>query len=232
MLLVEGDEVDLLAGAQVLNSGGGSAGNDECSIDLAVLEAVGGVAEVEVLSLDVALGKAVCAENVECVEVNARALCADGNGLALEVGNALDVLIEGDDLDLLHVQSRNYADVGDLIGEELFAVISIAENVGLDKAELSGGAGEVLNVRLGAVAGDSGDLGSGLVGDLLCKDGAEGEVGALLAAGDEVEICLAVIGSRGILLIAAVTAGAKREYHNECEKHCYETFHVFSSCYL
>ena len=80
VLLVEGDEVDLLAGAEVLNGGGGSACNDECSVDLSVLKAVGRVAEVEVLGLDVILGQAVCAEDVECVEVNARALCADGNG--------------------------------------------------------------------------------------------------------------------------------------------------------
>ena len=71
VLLVEGDEVDLLAGAEVLNCGGGSACDNECCVDLAVLEAVCGIAEVKILCLDVVFGQAVCAEKVKCVEVNA-----------------------------------------------------------------------------------------------------------------------------------------------------------------
>ena len=227
VILVEGDEVDLLAGAQVLNSGGGSACYDECCVDLAVLEAVGGVTEVEVLGLDVVFGQAVCAEEVKCVEVNAGALCADGNGLALEVGNGLDVGIESHDLDLLHVKSCDYGEVGHFFGEELLAVVSIAHNVGLYETELSIAACNILNVCLRAVAGQSGDAGRGLVGDLLCQNGAEGIVGALLAAGHEVEADFAVILCVCAAVISAVRASAQREDHNNSQKHSYYSFHDF-----
>ena len=50
-LAVNGNQVCIVGGAQLGDSGGGSAGNDECSIDLAVLQSVGGVSEALVFLL-------------------------------------------------------------------------------------------------------------------------------------------------------------------------------------
>ena len=71
MLVVKGNEVDVLGGGEVGDGGRGSAGDDEGRIDLTVLDIVGAVAEGLVGRDDVVLGQAVCAEDVDGVEVHA-----------------------------------------------------------------------------------------------------------------------------------------------------------------
>ena len=215
VLLVKADEVDLTADGKVGDSGGGSACNDEGCVDLAVLQALSGVAEVEVLGIDVVNAHVVCLENVHCVEVNARAGSADGDLLALKIGNGLDVGIHGDDLDLLHVESCNNGEILDCagVGEEVGAAVSIAHNVGLAECQLSAAGCKVLDVGLGAVADDCSDAGIGLIGNLLCKDGAECIIGAGLAAGDEGEV------------VAAAAACAQSEDHHDCENYRCDLFH-------
>ena len=174
----------------------------------------GGVAEVEVLRIDIVDGHVVCLENIESVEVNARAGSTDGDLLALKIGNGLDVGIHGDDLYLLHVEGCDNGEILDCagVGEEVGAVLSIAHNIGLAECQLSAAGCKVLDIGLGAVAGNCGDGGVGLIGDLLCNDGAESIVGALLAAGDEGEV-------------VAAAASAQCEDHHDCENYRCDLFH-------
>ena len=55
VLSVHGYQVCLLGGGKVGDSGGGSASYDECCVNLAVLQGVGGVSEVLIYSGDVLL---------------------------------------------------------------------------------------------------------------------------------------------------------------------------------
>ena len=77
MLVVQRDEVNILRGGKVGDGSRGSAGDNERSVNLAVLDVVGAVAEGLIGRGDIRLGQAVSAENVDGVEVNAGACCAD-----------------------------------------------------------------------------------------------------------------------------------------------------------
>ena len=216
MLCVKADEVNLTADRKVGDCGGGCACNDEGCVDLAVLQTVCGVCEVEVLGLNVVEGHVVCLEDIDGIEVNAGAGSADGNILALEVSNGLDGGVHGNDLDLLHVQCADNGEILDCAGflKEVGACISIAHNIGLAECELSVACCEVLNICLGAVADNRGNGSVGLVGSLLCKNSAECVVGACLAAGNEGKV------------VTAAAARAEGEDHHDCQKHCHNLFHL------
>ena len=236
MLVIDADEVDLSAGGQVNDSSGGSAGDDEGRVDLLILQALSAVAEALVLGVDIVKGHAVCAENVNGVEVNTGALSTDRDALALEVGNGLDVGVHGDDLYLLFVERGGDGEAADSAGisEEVGAVIGVAHNVGLAEAELYIAGVEVFDVCLGAVAGDGGDAQVAVIGNVLGKHAAESIIGARFTAGGESErflLCAAVscrsaaVGrSRG-----GIAAGAQREYHNKCKQKCDNFFHTGTS---
>ena len=152
VLSVHGYQVCLLGGGKVGDSGGGSASNDECCVNLAVLQGISGVSEVLVYSGDVLFDiDAISTKDVYCVEVNAGVGSANGNGLALQVGNGLDVSVAGNDLNLLGVQSCNNGEV--LVCctvEEVGTVVGIGCNVGLAECELCFVAFKGLDVCLGA----------------------------------------------------------------------------------
>ena len=219
VLVVDADEVDAAGGRKVGDGGGGCAGDDECRVDLAVLQALSAVAEALVNGGDVLLCVyAVHAEHVDCVEVNAGAESADGNGLALEILNGLDVGVGGDDLDLLHVQRRRDGEAVDCagLGEEVGAGVGVAHNVGLAEAELHGAGVEVFNVGLRAVADDRGDFDVGIVGDVLSQNAAEGVIGAGFTAGSKGQTFAAA---------AAAPAGAQREDYTYNKQHSNKFFH-------
>lgn len=69
--------------------------------------ASGAVAEGLVGRVDVLFGHAVDAEHVHRIEEHAGTGCADGDVLALEIRNGLDLGIRGDDLHLLGVEGRD-----------------------------------------------------------------------------------------------------------------------------
>ena len=56
--VVQADQISALGGAQIGYSRGGSAGNDERSVDLAVLQSFGRIAEGQILGKNVSIGSA------------------------------------------------------------------------------------------------------------------------------------------------------------------------------
>ena len=187
MLLVKAYQIDASGGRKVGDGGGGSAGNDEGSVKLAVLETVGTVAEALVGGLYVVLGQTVGTEHVNGVKVNTGAGSADGNLFACKVGNGLYVGVGCDYLDLLHVESGNNGEALNLGVEQALAVIGIAHNVGLNESYLNIAGCQILDIGLGAVGGNSGNCNVGIAGDIGGEDSAEAVVGAGLAAGAEGE---------------------------------------------
>ena len=188
MLVVDGDHVDGLGGAQVDHGGGGGAGGQEGGVDLAVLKALGGGAEGLEDGLDVLLDvQAVGVKHVLGVEVGTGVLVAHADGPALQIGHGLDVGVGGDDLHGLGVDARQDPDVGHGAGllEGTGAVIGVGHNVGLNGGQLVDAGRHVLQV-VGRTAGGHHVHAHG-VGVLLIEDvrehAAYRKVGAGLAAG-------------------------------------------------
>ena len=155
MLIVDGDQVHGLGGAQVDHGGGGGAGGQEGGVDLAVLEALGGGAEGLEDGGDVLLDvQAIGIEHVGGVKVGAGVLIAHADLLALQIGNGLDGGVGGDDLHGLGIEAGQDPDVGhgaDL-GKAAGAVIGVGHHVGLDGGQLVDAEGHVLQV-VGRTAG-------------------------------------------------------------------------------
>ena len=187
MAVVEADKVDAAGGGKVGDGRGGRTGDDERGVDLAVLQALGAVAEALVHGRDVRLLEVVSAEHVNGVEVHARAGCADGDLLAGEVGNGLDVGVGGDDLHLLLIQLSHDGEAGDGAVKQALAVVGVVHNVALHERELDVAVGQILDVGLRAAGGEGRDLAVGLAGDEGSEHAAEGVVRAGLAAGAEAE---------------------------------------------
>ena len=198
MLSVHGYQVCLLGGGKVGDSGGGSASNDECCVNLAVLQGISGVSEVLVYSGDVLFDiDAISTKDVYCVEVNAGVGSANGNGLALQVGNGLDVSVAGNDLNLLGVQSCNNGEV--LVCctvEEVGTVVGIGCNVGLAECELCFVAFKGLDVCLGAFAGKSVYGDASVVGCVLGKNATVSVIRARFAASYEAQFFAALAVAR------------------------------------
>ena len=187
MAVVEADEVDAAGGGEVGDGRGGRTGDDERGVDLAVLQALGAVAEALVHSGDVRLLEVVGVEHVNGVEVHAGAGCADGDLLAGEVGNGLDVGVGGDDLNLLLIQLGDDGEAGDRAVKQALAVVSVVHDVALHEGELDVAIGQILDVGLRAAGGEGRDLAVGLAGDEGSEHAAESVVRAGLAAGAEAE---------------------------------------------
>ena len=79
---------------------------------------------------------------------------------SIQVGNGLNAGVQGDDLDLLHVQGRHSGEAVDLVlFEQALSVVGVSHNVGLDKAQLGVLDVHGLDVALGALAHNGGDSG-------------------------------------------------------------------------
>ena len=225
MLIVQADEVDVLGGGQLGDGGGGGAGHDESGVDLAVGQGLGAVAEGLIGGLDVILGQTVGAENVDGVEVHAGAGGADGDGLALQIRNGLDLGIQGDDLDLLHVQGSDDGEAVDRA--ELLkgagAGEGIGQNVGLGEAQLRIAHIQRVDVRGGTAGGDRGDVGAGDLADLLGQNAAEAVIGAGLAAGGEGQLGAAVLRGHSV-----IGKGGNAQSQNHAQSQCksQNLFHV------
>lgn len=187
MAVVEADKVDITGSGEVGDGRGGRTGDDERGVDLAVLQALGAVAEALVHGGDIALLEVIGVEHVNGVEVHAGAGCADGDLLAGEVGNGLDVRVGGDDLHLLLIQLGNDGEAGDRALEQALAVVGIVHNIALHEGDLDVAVGEVLNVGLRAAGGERRDLAVGVGGDVVGQHAAEAVVRAGVAAGAEAE---------------------------------------------
>ena len=245
MLIIDADQVNLTAGAQVGDGGGGGAGHDEGGVDLAVLQAVGAVTEALVNGGNIVDGHVVAAENVNCVEVNAGTKGTDGNALAAQILNGLDVGVHGDDLNLLHVEGGHGGEAVHSagLGKDVGAVVGVAHNVRLAEAQLVGAGVHILNIGLGAVAGDGSDGQVGVGGNILGDDAAESVVGAGLTAGDESQAFVGAAGSRclsggsfgcGSLSSGGgsggrggrISAGTECKYHAQSCDQSNDLFHV------
>ncbi len=198
MLVIEGDEVDILRGGKVGDGGRGSAGDDERRIDLAVLQGVSAVAEGLIGGLDVIFSQAIYAENVHRVEVYAGTGRADRNALSFEIGNSLDAGVSRDDLHLLGVEGGDGGEAVDLavLLKEVRAVVGVGHDVGLAEGEFSVAVSQFIDVGLRTVADEADDVHAGVVGGMLGQHGAERVVRAGLAAGDKAELCAVGCGGR------------------------------------
>ena len=231
MLVIQADQVHALAGREGGNGGGGGAGDDEGRVDLAVLQRFGAVTEGLVGGLDVVFGQAIGAENVDGVEVHTGTGGTDGDGLALQVGNGLDVRVQGDDLDLLHVERSHDGEAVD--GADLFkgalTGIGIGQNVGLGEAQLRIADVNGINVGRGAAGGDGRDIGAGHIAHLLGQDTAEAVIGACFAAGGEGHLAAAVFRGNRVIRERRHAEGAD---HGNCEQNCEQFFHLCFLLYL
>ena len=234
MLVVKAHKIDLTGRGERGDGGGGSAGDDERRLDLAVLQGLDAVAEGLIGRVDVLVGvDAVDAEHVNGVEVHARAGGADGDAFALQVGDALDVWVERDDLHLLHIERGDRGEGRVRRVKQARALIGVSADVGLHEAELRVARRHCLDVRLGAAGGDRGHAGRGLVAHLAGEHGAEAVIGALVAAGGEGQLAAAGRRGRGVLLTGrgvrrgrvAVAARDERKDHHRGKDKGYELFH-------
>ena len=180
------------------------------------LQGLGAVAEGLVGGLDVVQGQVIGAQNVQSVEVHAGAGVTHGHVLALQVGNGLDGGVQGDDLDLLHVQGGHGGEAVDLacLFKQVGAVVGIRHNVGLDEAQLGVAGGHGLDVGLGALAHDGGHGGVGVVADLAGQNAAEAIVSTLVTAGSE--------GQLGLL---AAAAGQSGNHGQNDQRQCKKLLH-------
>ncbi len=187
MLVIQAHQIHALGGGQRGDGGGGSAGHNEGRVQLAVLQRVCTVAEALIGGVDVLLGQIISAQKVDGVVIHAGTGGTDGDVLALQVGNGLDVGVGGDDLHLLHVEVRHGGDVGNSagLGKQVGARIRIRHDVRLDKAQLSRAVLQVLNVVLRAAGLDGDNAHAGIAGDILAQHAAKGIVCTLRAAGRE-----------------------------------------------
>ena len=135
VLLVQAHQIHGVGGGQGGHGVGGSAGHHEGGVDLAVLQGLGALVKGLVGGTDVVLGQAVDVQDVDGVEVHAGARRADGHALARQIRHGLDLGIQGDDLDLLHVQRRHDGEIGDGagVGKGAGAGVGIGEHVRLGK---------------------------------------------------------------------------------------------------
>ncbi len=173
----------------------GAPATTKRSVDLTVLQGVGAVTEALIGGIDlgelafgVQIAQTVSAEDIHGVEIHAGAGGAHGDVLTGKVGHSLDAGIGGHDLHILHVQGRHGGEAVDGVFKEVRAVIGIGHYVGLAEGQLRVAVGQLLHVGLGAVAYKAGDCHIGIVGSVLGDDGAEGIIGAGLAAGDKAQL--------------------------------------------
>ena len=241
VLVIEGDEVDVLRGGEVGDGGRGRAGDDERRVDLAVLQGVGAVAEGLIGGLDVSLGQAVGAEDVHRVEVHAGTGRADRDALALKVSDGLDAGVGRDDLHLLGVEGGDSGEAVDLavLLKQVRAVVGVGHDVGLAESQVSVAVGQLEDVGLRTVADKADDIHARVVGGMLGQHGAECVVRAGLAAGDEAElravrgrgrrrgIGAGSIGGSGVGLGGVFAAGDEAQQHQRREHECKDLFHSF-----
>ena len=155
MLLIELYQADILCGSQVDNRSGRSSGNDEGSVNLAVLQAVRGITKGSVYDIDVIKAQVIGIQVLLRVELDSRTGVADGNGLALQIRNTLDRAVAGDDLDGLVIQS-GYGGEGlirALILEQVGAGIGLVHNVVLNDRQIRLSHVNKLDIRLGRAGG-------------------------------------------------------------------------------
>ena len=215
MLVVQLHHVHVAVCSQGDNGGGGCAGDDERGVDLTVLQGLGAVAEGLVRGSDIVQGQVVCAQHVHGVKEHAGAGLAHGYGLACQIGYRLDRGVQGNDLHLLHIQSRHSGKAVHLavLRKEVGTVIGIGHNVGLHEAQLRVAHIHGLDVGFGALAHDSGHSGAGTVADLTGQNAAEAVIGTLIAAGGKGQLCAGTAAAGTAAGIAAggavVTAGRR-----------------------
>ena len=239
VLVVQAHQVDGLGGGKVGDGGGGGTGHDEGGVDLAVLQGVGAVAEGLVGGLDVGLGQVIGPQDVDGVEVHAGAGGADGHVLALQISHGLDGLVQGDDLDLLGVEGGHGGEAvdGAGIGKEVGAVVGVGHHVALAEGQLGVAVVHLEDVGLGAVAHQTHDVDAGVVGGVLGDDGAEGVVGAGLAAGDQTQVVAdgggGIVAGSGVIvgvgIGGAAAAGHQAQRHDQRQHESKKLFHpIFS----
>ena len=234
MLVIDGDKVYILCGCEGRNCGSRCAGAEERCVNLAVLHALGGGVEGLVYGVDVIESHAVSSKNVDGVVVGAGALVTDADGLALEVGNALDAGVDGHDLNGLCIQCAQNTEVVELsaFGKAVGTFKGVGHNVGLDGSKLVNCA-HALKVCTGAAGGDCGHGDAEVLADYLAEDTAKCVIGSCGAAGTHGEALGAVdrllvgIALDCVVKTASVAgAGAQCEYHHNRQKHGNYSFHV------
>ena len=192
------------------------AGGQERGVDLAVLERGGGLSEGQVLGIDVVHGQAAAGEHLLGVHVSAGTLRADGDVLALQVGDAVDVAVGGDHA--LHGFGIEGADgveaVEDLVAVEFVAFIGVGHGVVLNGGQVDFAVLDEHDVVLGGVGGLNGHVEVGDVRHPQRRDvSAQRIVGAGSAAGAKRKI-----GGR-------LCSGAEADGHNHDQSQSENFFH-------
>ena len=242
MGVIQRHQISSLGSGQIHDSGGGGAGHDEGGVDLAVLQGVSAVAKALIggvdlgeLAVSVQIAQAISAQDVHSVEVHTGTGSADRHVLTGQVSHGLDAGIGGDDLHIFHVQGGHGGEAVDGALKEVGAVIGIGHHVGLAEGQLCVAVCQLFHVGLRAVANQTGDRHIGIVGGVLGDNGAEGIVGAGLAAGDEAQLRGRSSGSAVASLIAGgVTAAAGSQRSDEAQsqnqrKHFFHSKSLFHS---
>ena len=229
VFVVKADHVHGLGSGKLGNGRGRSAGAEERRVDLAVLEALGAVAEGLVHGGNIVHRHAVSGEHVERVEVGAAADVADAHALAAQVFHGLERGVGRDDLHRFGVQSAENAEAVDLaaVGKGVRAVVGVGHNVGLDGRKIVHTVLHAHEVILGAAGRNNRELDVGLLSDHGAEDAGVAVIGAALAAGADVQRNAACRRSGGISRAAA--AGAQSKHHAQRQNQCQNLFHHFSS---
>ena len=216
LFVSEGDEVEGVGGGVVDDSSGGSTGDGEGGIDLAVLELVNAILEGAVHRIDVVLGQTRSAEHLPGVDLGTGTNVTNADGLALEVGNGVDAGL-GEDLNGLVVDTGNPQSVGlGIAVEGVGALVRVVDNVGLENGHLSLAVGDHVDVCNRSAGGLNVEVGKG---QLVAEDGLENAADSIVGTGGTAGCQSDGNGAAGIAIIILVVIRLLAAAGDQCEHH-------------
>ena len=228
MFIVKTYQINVFCCCQRGDGCGRCACKYESRINLAVLKSLCTVAERLVCRFDILLNiQTVCAEYVNCVVIYTGTCRADRNILSCQICNGFDVRIQGNDLNLLHIQRCNCREILNLavLFKQVGSIISISHNVGLYESKLCVTCIHRLDIGLRAAGCNCRNLSTGALAYLAGKYAAKAVICTLVSTCSEVQA--------GAAFHAALNGSGRLRFGCPAFGLCFlRSFGCFRSCCL
>ena len=104
-------------------------------------------------------------------------------------------------------------------------MVRISHHVGLAESQIGVAGLQLFDVRLRAVAHQTHNIDTGIVGSMLCNHAAERIISAGLTAGDKTQL------GRTAVAVAAAT-GDQAQGHDQSQNQCKKLFHKYSPLFF